>query len=125
MKIDIHAVRFSLASPDRAYVEYRMFSAIGRLAPDGARLSIRLEQDTRPNAAAAFRCAAVLNLMPAARIRASATRERLYGAVDAAAERLARGVARRGLEGVEALSPRSDWKGTEAQEPPDPNESRR
>ena len=44
MKIAIHAVRLSLATQVRAYVEYRMFSATSRFGRSCERLRISLEE---------------------------------------------------------------------------------
>lgn len=44
MKMAIHAVRPSLATQVRAYVEYRMLSATSRFGRACERLSIRLEE---------------------------------------------------------------------------------
>jgi ribosome-associated translation inhibitor RaiA len=95
MRISIHASKVSLSRQDHAYVEYRMFSAISRLGLDHARLRIRLDDDHEAHAAAPYRCSVALQWAPAGRIRVRARAERLYRAVDAAAERLADGVDRR------------------------------
>ncbi len=95
MKIAIHGVRLGLAAQVRAYVEYRMFSAISRFGRACERLSIRLEECEATRTGARYRCSAVLDLMPAGQIRVRATGDRLYGAIDVAAERLANGLDRR------------------------------
>jgi ribosomal subunit interface protein len=95
MKIAIHAVRFSLATQVRAYVEYRMFSATSRFGRVCERLRIRLVECEATRTGSRYRCSAVLDLAPAGRIRVRAAGERLYEAIDEAAERLARGVKRR------------------------------
>lgn len=94
MKIAIHAVRLSLATQVRAYVEYRMFSATSRFGRAGKGLRIRLEECDATRTGALYRCSAILDVMPAGRIRVRATGDRLYRAIDKAAERLAHGVER-------------------------------
>jgi ribosome-associated translation inhibitor RaiA len=91
----IHTSNVDLARQGHAYVEYRMFSAISRFGLDHARLRIHLDADHEAHAAAPYRCSVVLQWAPAGRIRVRARAERLYRAVDAAAERLANGVERR------------------------------
>lgn len=95
MKIATRAVRLTLATQVRAYVEYRMFSAVSRFGRACARLTIRLEELDSKRTGPQYRCSVVLDLMPAGRIRASATAHRLYAAIDVAADRLASGVERR------------------------------
>jgi ribosome-associated translation inhibitor RaiA len=95
MRIAIHTSNLGLARQDHAYVEYRMFSAISRFGLDHARLRIHLDEDHEGHAAPPYRCSVVLQWAPAGRIRVRARAERLYRAVDAAAERLADGVERR------------------------------
>jgi hypothetical protein len=110
MRIAIHAPKLGIARKGHAYVEYRMFSAISRFGLDHARLRIDLDEDHEAHAAAPYRCSVVLQWAPAERIRVRARAERLYRAVDAAAERLADGVERRlddkDPRGGDAVSPR-------------------
>lgn len=91
MQIAIHAVEFGLTTQVRAYVEYRMFSATSRFGRACERLSVTLDQRKAFEAGAQYRCSAVLDLIPAGQIRVSATSDRLYAAIDEAAERLASG----------------------------------
>lgn len=92
MKIAIHSGRLGLATQDRAYVEYRLFSAISQFARACGRLRVRLDEIEGRGTGTRYRCSVDLGLKPAGRIRVRATGDRLYAAIDAAAERLARGV---------------------------------
>jgi ribosomal subunit interface protein len=76
----------------RAYVEYRMFSAIGRFGRNCAHLSVRLDST---EAGVRRCCALALDLEPTGQVRARATADHLYAAVDKSAQRLSRGVERR------------------------------
>lgn len=90
MKITVDAVGLSLTPQIRAYVEYRMFSATCRFGRSAKRLSVKLDERETARPGAMYRCLAVLDLMPTGQIQVSAADDRLYGAIDAAAERLAR-----------------------------------
>jgi ribosome-associated translation inhibitor RaiA len=109
MRIAIHTSNVDLVRQGRAYVEYRMFSAISRFGLDHARLRILLDADHEAHAAAPYQCSVVLQWAPAGRIRVRTRAERLYRAVDAAAERLADGVEHRldheHPHGSDAVSP--------------------
>src|SRR5687768_11906767 len=91
MNIAIHAQE-PVAPQVRAYIEYRMFSAIGRFGRKCGRLSVRLGSTP---VGTQYCCAVALDLKPAGRIRVRATADHLYAAVDQSAERLSRGVERR------------------------------
>jgi ribosome-associated translation inhibitor RaiA len=93
MEIHVHAAESANATQVRGYVEYRMFSAVSRFARKCARLSVRLGQDGPMRDQ--HSCSVVLDLAPAGQVRVRATGDRLYAAVDRAAERLAQGVERR------------------------------
>jgi ribosome-associated translation inhibitor RaiA len=84
-----------LTNQVRAYVEYRMFSALSRFGPACSGLSIRLEDNHTAPMKAQYRCSAVVDLLPAARVRARSSGDRLYGTIDTVAERLACAVERR------------------------------
>jgi ribosome-associated translation inhibitor RaiA len=86
MRIAVRGVGISHDDPVRAYAEYRMFAAVGRFGGRASRVNVRLEKLNKENR---YKCAAVLELSPAARVRVHATASRLYGAIDRAAERLA------------------------------------
>jgi hypothetical protein len=111
MRIAIHASKLGLTRQDHAYVEYRMFSAISRFGLDRAHLRIDLDENDKSHAAAPYRCSVLLEWAPTERIRVRARAERLYRAVDAAAERLADGVGRcladKGPSGGDVMSPPS------------------
>ncbi len=90
MNIRIHA-REAVAAHVRAYVEYRMFSAISRFGDSCARLDVRLAATEVGTQC----CAVVLDMKPTGRVRIRSIADHLYAAVDQSADRLARGVARR------------------------------
>jgi ribosomal subunit interface protein len=90
MQIAIHAVNLALTTQIRAYVEYRMFSATSRFGPAGPLLRIMLDEREVIRAGGRYRCSAVLDLTPVGQIRVSAASDRLYAAIDEAAERLSR-----------------------------------
>jgi ribosomal subunit interface protein len=90
MNIAIHS-REEVPAQVRAYIEYRMFSAISRFGRQCVRLNVRLDS-TRVGTQC---CAVVLDLEAAGQVRARATADHLFAAVDQCAERLARGVERR------------------------------
>ena len=89
MNITIHAQE-PVDARVRAYVEYRMFSAISRFGSRCAQLDVRLDS-TQPG----IWCALTLDLKPAGRVRVRATADRLYAAIDRSAERLLRSLERR------------------------------
>jgi ribosome-associated translation inhibitor RaiA len=95
MQIDIQTVGIDLADQCRAYVEYRMFSALSRFDADATQVNVRLEQ-TGSRVGAKYLCvASVVDVRPEGRVRVSATAGRLHAAVDRAAERLSASVERR------------------------------
>lgn len=94
MNIAVHAQGLGTDGQVRAYVEYRMFSAVSRFGQRCARLSVRLEACESTHLATRYRCNVSLDLTPAARVRVRATADRPYAAVDQAAERLSRRVER-------------------------------
>ena len=79
----------------RAYVEYRMFSAVSRFGRQCVRLNVHLEESDATPVGTRYGCAVALQLSPPGRVRVRATADRLYAAVDESAERLSRGVQRR------------------------------
>ena len=91
MKIAIHTHE-PLTAQARGYIEYRMFSAIGRFGRSCAHLNVRLHS-TDPGARHC--CALALDLKPAGHVRVRATADHLYAAVDQSAQLLARNVERR------------------------------
>jgi ribosome-associated translation inhibitor RaiA len=92
MTIAVQAQRLKRGAQVRVYVENRMFSAISRFAPRCARLGVHLEACESAQLGTRYRCTVALDLTPAARVRVRATADRLYSAVDQAAERLSRRV---------------------------------
>jgi ribosomal subunit interface protein len=94
MNIAIYGQGFEVKTQARAYVEYRMFSALGRFGRRCMPLRIRLEASDA-QVGTRYRCAAALDLVPRARVRARATADRLYAAIDQSAPRLSLGMERR------------------------------
>jgi ribosomal subunit interface protein len=94
MNIAVHAESLQFGDQVRAYVEYRMFSAISRFGRGCMRVSVWLEEAESAHLRQ-YRCAAILHLTPSGRVRVSATADRPYAAVDQSAERLSRAVERR------------------------------
>jgi ribosomal subunit interface protein len=95
MNIAIDPQGVEVADQCRAYIEYRMFSAVSRFGRRCVRVSVRLEESDSTHVGTQYRCAVALDLSPAGRVRVRATADRLYAAVDRSAERLSRGVERR------------------------------
>ena len=91
MNIAIHADE-PVTPQVRAYIEYRLFSAIGRFAHECGHLSVRLHST---EVGARHCCALALDLKPAGHVRVRATADHLYAAVDKSAQRLSRGMERR------------------------------
>jgi ribosome-associated translation inhibitor RaiA len=91
MNIAIHA-KEPIAAQVKAYIEYRMFSAIGRFGRKCVHLSVRLDST---DVGARHSCALALDLKPAGHVRVRATADHLYAAVDQSAQRLSLGVERR------------------------------
>ena len=88
MDMTIHA-REPVNAQVRAYVEYRMFSAISRFGSRCGRLHVRLDSTQSRTG-----CALTLDLQPAGRVRVRATADHLYAAIDRSAERLLRSLER-------------------------------
>jgi ribosomal subunit interface protein len=95
MNIAIHAQGVAVDDQLRAYIEYRMFSAISRFGRRCLRVGVHLEESEATQAGTRYRCAVALQLNPLGRVRVRATADRLYAAVDESAERLSRRVERR------------------------------
>ena len=108
MEITTRAVGFVLSDQGRAYVEYRMFSAISRFGGRNARLGVRLEAR---GVGVGFRCVADLSLDAATHVQVRARADRLYAAIDRGAERLARAVKHRFSEPREMVAERSGAAG--------------
>jgi ribosomal subunit interface protein len=99
MNIAVEAEGLKFTAQIRAYVEYRMFSAISRFGGRCVSLSVSLEETESAQLGTQYRCAAILYLTPSGRVRVSAASDRPYAAVDQSAERLSRAVARRLKQG--------------------------
>jgi ribosome-associated translation inhibitor RaiA len=94
MQITVRSASPAIVQQTRAYTEYRMFSAVSRFGGPEDRLSVQLDCpsgaiDTR------YRCAATLEMNHGGRVRAHASANLLFEAIDTAAKRLAARVARR------------------------------
>ena len=90
MQIAVHAIGMSLPAQTRAYLEYRMFSAVSGLDLRSVRMNVRLEEYDLPRMGAQCRCSVVLTLGTGGRIRVRATGDRVYLAIDRAAKSLSR-----------------------------------
>jgi ribosome-associated translation inhibitor RaiA len=90
MNMSIHAHE-SIEPPVRAYIEYRMFSAIGHLGDAWEHLDVHLDSTD----AGRRGCTLALGLKAGGRVRARATADHLYAAVDRCARRLVRRMERR------------------------------
>ncbi len=91
MNMSIHAHE-PVEPPVRAYIEYRMFSAIGHLRGTWEHLDVRLDST---GMGARHACTLALDLKAGGRVRVRATADHLYAAVDRSARRLSRRVERR------------------------------
>jgi ribosome-associated translation inhibitor RaiA len=91
MNMSIHT-REAIEPPVRAYIEYRMFSAIGHLGHTWEHLDVHLDST---DAGARRGCTLALDLKAGGQVRARATAGHLYAAVDRSARRLVRRVERR------------------------------
>jgi len=117
MQIHTHTVGFSLVDQGRAYLEYRMFSALSRFDLKDARLSVRLEEHTSARADARYRCVATLEIASGTHSQVTTVAEQLYAVIDRAAERLSADVGARlaaasagviGLPGIGCLTEDAD-----------------
>jgi ribosome-associated translation inhibitor RaiA len=99
MDITTRVTGFDAAVQQRAYIEYRLFSAIRRFSRDCTRLAIRVEEGDSGPKRGRYRCSVVLDMMPGEQVRIRAMGSRLYGAIDRAADRLALAVERRVTKG--------------------------
>jgi ribosomal subunit interface protein len=95
MNIAIHPQGVELPDQVRAYIEYRIFSAISRFGRRCVRVSVRLEECDVTQVRTRYRCAVALHLTPFGQVRVRATADGLYAVVDESAERLSRGAERR------------------------------
>jgi ribosome-associated translation inhibitor RaiA len=91
MDMSIHAHE-PIEPTVRAYIEYRMFSAIGHLGHALGHLDVRLDSK---DAGARRGCTLAVDLTAGGQVRARATADHLYAAVDRSARRLVRRVERR------------------------------
>lgn len=108
MQMIVRSASSTIVPEARAYAEYRMFAAVGKFGRPEDRLTVQL--DCSDEMDRQYRCAATLNLNRVGRIRAQASADRLFAAIDRTAERLADRVALR-------LSTRGMGAGIAAQRP--------
>jgi ribosomal subunit interface protein len=87
MQMIVRSDSTTIVRQARAYAEYRMFAAVGKFGSPGDRLSVQL--DRLDEVGRQYRCEVTLNLNRVGRIRAQASAERLFAAIDQTAERLA------------------------------------
>jgi ribosome-associated translation inhibitor RaiA len=105
MQIAVHASGMSLPAQTRAYVEYRMFSAVSGLDLRNVSMNVRLEEHESPRMGAQYRCSVVLTLGLGGRIRVRATGDRVYLTIDRAAKSLSRSLEPQRARGSLAGTP--------------------
>ena len=93
MQMIVRSEGSTIVRQARAYAEYRMFAAVGKFGSPEDRLTVQL--DCSGEMGRQYRCEVTLNLNRVGRIRAQASAERLFAAIDRAAQRLADRVALR------------------------------
>src|SRR5437899_1098522 len=94
MQMTVRSESSTIVRQARAYAEYRMFAAVGRFRGPEDRLSVQLDCTANVRGRQ-YRCEVTLRLNRVGRIRAQASADRLFAAIDRAAERLADRVALR------------------------------
>jgi ribosomal subunit interface protein len=94
MQMTVRSESTTIVRQARAYAEYRMFAAVGRFGSPEDRLSVQLDCASNVTGRR-YRCEVTLNLNRVGRIRAQASADRLFEAIDRTAERLADRVALR------------------------------
>jgi len=93
MQMTVRSESTTIVRQARAYAEYRMFAAVGKFGSPEDRLSVQL--DCSDETGRQYRCEVTLQLNRVGRIRAQASADRLFAAIDRTAERLADRVALR------------------------------
>jgi ribosomal subunit interface protein len=94
MQMTVRSESSTIVGQARAYAEYRMFAAVGRFRSPEGRLSVHLDYTANVRVRQ-YRCEVTLTRNRVGRIRAQASADRLFAAIDKAAERLADRVALR------------------------------
>lgn len=95
MQIDIQARGFKLTEGLREYVERRLSFAFGSTRRSVRRISVRLSDQNGPRGGDDMRCRMQVSLAAAPSVVIEDTEANLYVAIDRAADRIGRVVARR------------------------------
>lgn len=95
MQIDIHARGFPLTEALREHVRRRLRFALGTMSGRLRRLSVRMADENGPRGGVDKRCALRVSLPGQPPVIVEQLDADLYAAVDRAADRLGRSVARR------------------------------
>jgi len=95
MQIDVQALGFELTPALRLHTERRMNFALGRAGSQVSRLSVRLSNLNGPRGGEDKRCHLRITLRDAPEVIIEDTEADLYVAIDRAADRAGRTVARR------------------------------
>ena len=95
MQIDVHALGFELTPALREHIERRLHFALARSDAVVARLSVRLSDLNGPRGGEDKRCHLRITLTDAPEVLIEDTEADLYVAIDRAADRAGRTVARR------------------------------
>ena len=95
MQIDVHALGFELTPALRQHIERRLHFALARSDAVVARLSVRLSDLNGPRGGEDKRCHLRIILADAPEVLIEDTEADLYVAIDRAADRASRTVARR------------------------------
>jgi putative sigma-54 modulation protein len=95
MQIDIQARGFKLTEGLREYVERRLSFVFGSTRRSVRRISVRLSDENGPRGGDDMRCRMQVSLADAPSVVIEDTEASLYVAIDRAADRIGRAVARR------------------------------
>ncbi len=106
MQIEIRTAGVDLSDQRRAYIEYRVFSAVRRFAGQGGTVDVRLE-DRGSRKGARYVCTATAVFVPDGRVRVASAAEELQTAIERAADQLS-GMVHRHLAGRPGGSGRSN-----------------
>lgn len=95
MQIDIQARGFKLTEGLREYVQRRLSFVFGSTRSSVRRISVRLSDENGPRGGDDMRCRMQVRLAAAPSVVIEDTESNLYVAIDRAADRIGRAVARR------------------------------
>ena len=94
MRIHVRSRGFDLTNALRAHAERRLLFALGRFGRRVQSVMLRMDDVNGPRGGADKRCQIVARLVPWGDVRVEEPDGDLYGAIDRAADRLDRAVAR-------------------------------